>query len=436
MSVSAAVAVCLTFGVFPSAALAQPSTQAPQKNWKDRAEYDLYESITKETSPAKRLELLNSWKDKYPASDFSDARQQLFMSTYAQIGKAGDALAAAGNILSRDPNNLPALSSALTAIFAIQNPPPTADQLATAEKAANPVLSNLDTLFAADKKPAKMNDADWGAAKKNLRLLAQNAIAYVAWQQKNYDKAEAEFTKSLELDPNQAQISYWLSNVILAEQKPEKYSAALFDMARAAAYEGPGSLNEAGRRQVLSAFRQRYATVHGSEQDYEKVLAAAKDTAVPPPDFKIPTKADLAAAEAQREEELRKANPMLALWKSIKDALRGPEAQNYFNEHMKGAELPELKGKLIEAKPAIRPKQLVLAIEDGRTPDVTLNLAEPLSGKMDPGADIGFKGIASGYAANPFLVTFDVERKNVTGWKGAPAPPARAKRPASRATKK
>ena len=48
---------------------AQQSAQGPQKNWKDRAEFDLYDSITKETQPAKRLELLNSWKEKYPASE-------------------------------------------------------------------------------------------------------------------------------------------------------------------------------------------------------------------------------------------------------------------------------------------------------------------------------------------------------------------------------
>jgi hypothetical protein len=280
-------------------------------------------------------------------------------------------------------------------------------------------------LFASGKKPAGVSDADWATAKKNLQLLAQNATAFVAWQQKNLDKAEAEFTRSLQLDPNQGQVSYWLSNVILAQRKPEKYPAALYDMARAASYDGPGSLNAAGRQQVLSAFQKTYTMHHGSAEGADAVLAQAKSTALPPADFKIPSKADLAAAENQKEEELRKANPMLALWKSIKDALTGPQAQSYFDEHMRGAALPELKGKLIEAKPEIRPTQLVLAIADGTTPDVTLNFEEPLPGKMDPGAEIGFKGIATGYTASPFMVTFDVERKNVTGWKGAPPRPRR-----------
>jgi hypothetical protein len=99
---------------------------------------------------------------------------------------------------------------------------------------------------------------------------------------------------------------------------------------------------------------------------------------------------------------------------------------------MKGAALPggvngvaEFKGTLVEAKPAVRPKELVLAVADKNTPDVTLKLDAPLAGKMEPGAEIGFQGVASGYTASPFMVTFDVEKSKITGWKGAPAAPAR-----------
>ncbi len=423
--------VALSFGVLiaglhrPVFAQAAPaSTPAAQKNWKDRAEYDLYEAITKETTPSKRLELLNSWKEKYALSDFSDARQQLFMSTFSLVGRPGDALATAGEILAKEPNNLQALSAALTAIFSLQTPTP--DHLAIAERASNQVTSNVDALFAADKKPANVSDADWTTAKKSLQLLSQNALAYVAWRQNNLEKAEAEFTKSLELDPNQGQVSYWLSNVILAERKPEKYPAALFDMARAAAYDGAGSLNATGRQQVLSSFQKTYSTYHGTAEGADQVLAQAKTAALPPNGFTIPSKADIQAKQMQAEEELRKANPQLALWKSVKDALLGPGAQEYFNTHMKGAEIPELKGKLIEAKPESRPKTLILAIENGTTPDATLNFEEALPGKMEPGAELSFKGIASGYTANPFIVTFDVEKKNVTGWKGVTTPVRRA----------
>ena len=120
---------------------------------------------------------------------------------------------------------------------------------------------------------------------------------------------------------------------------------------------------------------------------------------------------------------------MLALWMSIKTALSAADGATYFDSSMKGAGLPggaggvtEFKGKLIEAKPALRPKELILSVEDGTTPDVTLKLDAPLAGKMDPGAVIGFQGVATAYTVTPFNVTFDVEKAKITGSKGAPAP--------------
>src|SRR5205823_6431480 len=159
---------------------------------------------------------------------------------------------------------------------------------------------------------------------------------------------------------------------------------------------------------------------HGATDGMIEVENLAKTSALPPPDFKIPSKqeiADAAAAEqAKKDEEFRKNNPMLALWIRIKTALTGSDGANYFETSMKGAGLPggvggvtEFKGKLIEAKPALRPKELILSVEDGKTPDVTIKLDAPLVGKMEPGTELGFQGIATAYTASPYMVTFDVE---------------------------
>ncbi len=429
LALAAALSVAIA-GRPAFAQAAQGTAQGAQKNWKDRAEYDLYEAISKETAPAKRLELLNQWKEKYPSSEFSDVRQQVYMATYSQMGRGSDALTAAGEILDKDPNNLQALSSALTAIFTVQKPSP--ENLGVAEKAANTVLSNLDTLFATDKKPANVKDADWETAKKNLHVYAQNALGYVAWQRKDYQKAETEFTKSLQLEPNQGQVSYWLSVVILAERDPKKYPTALFHYARAAAYDGPGALNAAGRQTVMQQFQQTFNTYHGDDKaDMERVIAAAKSSALPPPNFDILSKADIARSKIEQENKLKEENPSLALWVSLKQALTGDQAQSYFDEHMKDTAIPmEFKGKLIEAKPETNPKELVLAIQDGMTPDATLVFETPLKGKMDPGADLSFKnGIATSYTSSPYMVTFKLEKDDLSGWKGAPAPAAKPKAP-------
>jgi tetratricopeptide (TPR) repeat protein len=410
--------------------IGQPAfAQAAQKNWKDRAEFDLYDAITKETVPAKRLELLNQWKEKYPSSEFTDNRLQVYVVTYQQLGKPTETITIANELLAKDPNNVTALNAILTAIFTMPVPPPP-DAMASAEKAANQVLSSIDTLFAADKKPQGVSDADWANAKKGVQLLAQNALGYIALRKNENEKAEAEFTKSLKMDPNQGQISYWLGSVILAQKKVEKQSLALWHFARAAAYDGPGAY--ADRAKVREYLEKAYKTWHGSTEGLDTLLSQAKASPFPPsPDWSIKSKADLLQEEAKKEEEFRKNNPSLALWQSIKAQLTGPDGATYFANNMKGAALPggangvqKFVGKLIEAKPEGKVKELVLAIEDGKTPDVTLKLDAPLGGKMETGAEIGFEGVATEYTANPFMVTFDVERSKITGWKGGPAPAA------------
>lgn len=252
--------------------------QAAQPNWKDRAEFDLYDAITKEAQPAKRLELLNQWKEKYPASEFSNVRMQVFVQTYQQAGKCGEAINAANEVLGKDPNNLTVLNAVLTCIFTTQNPTP--DQYAAAEKAATQVLGNLDTLFAADKKPAAVSDADWNTAKNGIHLLAQNALGYIPMQQQNFAKAEAEFTKSLQLNPAQGQISYWLGTVILSQKNPAQQSAALWHFARAAAYDGPGSL-PAAQRAPVRAYQEGLHRLSRQQRGSRRIVEPGQGIGIP-----------------------------------------------------------------------------------------------------------------------------------------------------------
>jgi hypothetical protein len=100
---------------------------------------------------------------------------------------------------------------------------------------------------------------------------------------------------------------------------------------------------------------------------------------------------------------------------------------------MKGAALPggaggvsKFKGKLISHTPAKNPKELVLGIDDAGTADVTLKVDEALLGAAQPGTEIEFEGVATSYTKDPLVVTFEVEKAQLSGWpmpakKAAPA---------------
>ena len=276
-----------------------------KKNYKDQQEYTLYDSVTKETDPNKKLATLNTWKEKYPDSDFKAERLALFLSTYQQLGTAGQD--------GRDgQRNSGHRSQGYSGIYWITFLTPTigntsADALDTAEKAANGLL--------AAEKPANVKDEDWTKAKAQTDAAAYTTLGWVAMQKKNNDAAEQNFKKALAISPNAPQVSYWLGTTILAEKKPEKQSEALFDFARAAAYDGTGALSPAGRKQIDDYLTKVYKTYHGDTSGLDDLKAAAKASALPPADFKIKTADEIAA---EKDAEFKKNNPGLALWKGIK----------------------------------------------------------------------------------------------------------------------
>ena len=428
----------------PSSLRAQtPAAPAGQKNWKDRAEYDLYDAITKDQSPQSRLEKLNQWKDKYPSTDFAAERRTLFLTTYVGLNQVMQALGAAKEILANTPDDFTALYyiTLLTPqIPAVTKQAATADQLADGEKAANALIGGgLDKQFAAEKKPANVTDDQWKKARTDIEAVAHTTLGWVVWQQKQYDKAEDEFKKSLSINPQNGDVAYYLGTVIAAEKKPEKQSEAFFYFARAAAYDGPGAMNPAGRQQVMTYIKNAYNKFHGGNDKFDELLNLAKSNAGPPPGFKIESINDIEEAKLKKAEEEAKSNPQGALWKSIREQLQAADGQNYFNSSMKEALLPggangvnSFKGKVVSMEPATKPKTVVVAIENPAG-DATLKFETPLPGKVDAGTELSFEGVPESFSANPFMVVFTVEAKeHLHGWTGTnPKPAARPRRPAA-----
>ncbi|MBM3774963.1 MAG: hypothetical protein FJW37_07330 [Acidobacteria bacterium] len=385
---------------------------AGKKNWKDQAEYDLANAQIKEADPNKKLSILNSWKEKYPESEFKLERLQYFLGTYQLLQQPAKMVETAREILTLDPKDLQALYWITSLVPNLNNSTP--DFLGVAEKAASGLLGA--------EKPAATPQAEWDKGKRDMEGMAHKTLGWVAMQRKDNEKAEGAFRKSLEVNPNAGEVSYWLGTVILAQRKAERQPEALYHFARAAAYEGPGALTPQGRAQIDAYLTKAYTTYHGQDDAGLKALKQqAKGQPFPAADFKIKSSAEI---EVERENELRQSNPQLALWKQIRGQLE-QGGEQYFEGQMKDAAVPELKGRLISHRPAARPTELVLGIADPNQPEVTLKLDAPLAGKAEPGTEISFTGVPKGFSKDPFMVTFEVEKEKLSGWPAQSAPPAR-----------
>ena len=408
-----------------AAVLATAPAAAQEKKWKDRAEYDLVQLITNAaTPPAKKLELLNQWKEKYPESDFKVERLQSYITTHQQLGKAPEMLQAAKDLSALDPKGVsgPYWITLLTISMAHTS----ADALDTGEKAAHSLIANLPGA-----KPANVSDADWDAQKKALDAQANSTLGWVAMQRKNFPDAEKYLTESLKGNPNNGQNSYLLGSAILGQKNPDKQSQALFIFARAAMFDGQGALPEATRKQVSDYLDKIYAQYHGDKSGLDELRAQAKASALPPEGFRIKSFVEIAA---EKEEEFKKTNPMLALWIGVKKELSGPNGAQYFTSSVKEAALPKLKGKIVSHKPPANPKEIVVAISDETSPEITIRIAESgfLKGRAEPGAEIEFESMGLEFVSDPFMLTVEVEKDKITGWPALAPLPAPKKAPAAK----
>jgi len=409
------------------AASPQAAAAEPQKNWKDRPEYDLYDSIIKDATPKTRLEKLQQWEKQYPQTDWIKERRTLLMTTYFSLQQPKEAVEVAKQILADDAKNFSANYIVVTFTQALAGNNPAAEVLDQGATAARTILAGINA------PPVNFTADQWKAQRPQVEELAHTTLGWVDLQKKDWLAAESEFQKTLQMDPNSGQVDYYMGTAIASEKDLKKMPQALFYFARAAGYEGQGALNPTGRQQVLAYVQKAYKGFHGSDEGFDKLMALAKSTPAPAADFTIKNANEIAQAQAQSEEEWNKTHPEEAMWKVIKAALTGPDGAGYFENNMKGTEVPTLKGKVVKLEPAVRPKMVELALEDGSNAsgsDATLKFEGGLPGEVAAGTELTFEGVAESFTPNPLMVVFSVDKDKLHGWTGKNAPAAPRKKTA------
>jgi tetratricopeptide (TPR) repeat protein len=426
-----AIASLATLAVYGQAAGEQKQGEQKGPQFKDRAEYDLYEAVRTGTDAKKRLEVLNQWKEKYPQSEFEVTRRTAYVTTYQQLGQAEEMWNACKDLLAADPKNFTALYFLTLLVKSMGKTDP--DRLDTGEKAARTLLQVVET------PPAGVAAAEWEKQKPAIQVAAHTSLGWVAMNRKDNAGAEKEFTKVLEMSPGNGEVSVLLGTVIRQQNNADRYSEVLFHFARAGNYDGPGALAPAGRQQYHGFFEKAYVKYHGSKNEMDEVIKVAKASALPPKDFKIESFIDIKNREAK---ELWEKNPQLAFWRDLKTALTDEATASTYWEAMKGTAVPgdskpevkKLKGKVISLRPPLRPKEIVLGIESADTPEVTLRLEQPYPNRAEVGTELEFSGVAADLVRDPFMLTFEVEKEDIVGWPPPPKPAPKA--PKSGAKKK
>jgi tetratricopeptide (TPR) repeat protein len=427
----------------PLAAQDAPKQDAPKQDTKpavpakklQTGEWDAYNSALVDLGKkdyAKAVTDLDAWKAKFPNSDYANDGKVKYIQAYDGAAQPDKAMAVAAELLNGDvdasfpdPKDGPSLvvQMLVAVMHAITTiPAPTADEIATATKAAN-LLMNYN------RKAEGYTDAQWKQLHTQVDPMAKTALYYVtvapgvdAMKRKDYDAAEKDLRGALEKYPDNASLAADLASVLVGEYAAgthkEKFPEALYLYARAAAIDPTkGSVTKEwqtnGPEKLLNNYYTQY---HGGTDGLDDLKAMAVNSPTPPAGFNIKTGVEIAK---EKQDAFTTAHPELARWLEIKKLLTdGGEA--YFKDNMSDAAMPPLKGKVLSGKPACNSKELTLALADDTTPEVTLKLDAPIKGKVEPG-DVSFDGaVAKAFTANPFNLTMEIEGAKIQGLEKGP----------------
>jgi hypothetical protein len=368
-------------------------------DWTDRKEYDLVLTIRSESSPEKRLALLDTWSKSYPQTALAQARQELYLSTYESQGDRQHMFSIARQMLTTQPNN-PVGLYWLT-VLAPQQPNANSEIFDAGDKAAHQLMASAKEYFAADKKPPAVSDADWQKQKTSVEVLAQRTEGWANWQRGNFSAAIDDFSACLKKDPGNAEISSWLG-IVSSLDTPPKQPQALWHLARATGKEAATPLPEEQRRQVNTMLETVYVSYHGSPEGLDQLRKVSASSAFPPAEFTVDPATVVNARRA--EAELSRTNPELAAWLVMRRQLEDANGEKYFASDLQGKPLPQLSGVVLRATPTRAPREIVLSMNDSSTADVALKLTVPATTGLHAGEKITFQGNGDSFTKSPFLL--------------------------------
>jgi hypothetical protein len=456
MATAAAIGALAVSGAYAQgAAPAQPA--AKQKAVKDQGEFEIYNQAIKDAqNPAKEIQDLDTWSQKYPESDFKDDRMYMYMQAYSTMNppQPQKVIDYGQQLMAKDLHAIfPGAAGGrniLTVLFQVAwnvaaLPSPTADQLALGDKAAHQLLDFIPKYFVPENKGGA-TDEQWNAARADIEKRAKIAIVAItlapanqALAKNDCATADAMYTKALSQYPDNSSISYNLGRALSCEAKanPDKAAdfapRAIYSFVRAAVID-PTLGGTVDAKKIADYATSVYTGYHGSEEGLDKLRAEAKASPLPPAGFAIET---ATAVSARKQKEFTEKNPQLALWMGIKSQLSDTNGQQYFEGQLKDADVAgqngakALKGTVLEGKPACRSKELLVAIpepDQKGTPraEITLKLDAPLTGKPAAGQSIEWDGVPKAFSKEPFMLTMETEKAKISGLKVDPCAAAPA----------
>ena len=159
----------------------------PAKKFKTSGESELYNAVLRDTNdPARQIQDLDTWSNRYPHSDFADDRRYLYLQAYARVKPAQPSkvlehgaplIARDVNTIFQDPQQVLVVRYLVTVNAAMPSAVKNSDQLKAGIRAAQELLESLPTYFAADRRPPTVSETEWRKSRSEMEAVARKTLA-------------------------------------------------------------------------------------------------------------------------------------------------------------------------------------------------------------------------------------------------------------------
>jgi tetratricopeptide (TPR) repeat protein len=284
---SPGLAKALENALIPTAA----SGWLEQKTIKDQAEYNDYISALNMTDSAEKAAAMETFAGKYPASVVRVEALEQAMAAYQDAKNRQKVEQIASHLLEIDPGNIRALAVATS--FA-RSEASSGNAVKLKETCANS-QKGLQTLPSWPR-PEGASESEFVTVRDQMAQVFYGAAGFCALQDKDYAAAIASYLKAMKLDPNDLQNAFQLS---IAELEQNPLDPLGFWYCGKAINTALGEKNDAGVQSVTGYCKAKYHNYHGSNEGWDKMVAASQGDVAPPAGFaatikKKPTPAELA----------------------------------------------------------------------------------------------------------------------------------------------
>lgn len=400
-------------------ALSLPAQQAKPKYGVE--EYNEFTAAVNEADPAKRMQALDGFIQKYPQSALSAFVFQAYAMAAQQAQRWPKVADSSDRFLSLNRDDVVALykhsnysEQQINVVYyhqlllhtygfllSFRDDLPQADQLAgKAMDYARRGLQVHAQVYEQATTPANVTPEQFEQIKHREAAAFHNVLAATAFRKKDFETAAREYKLVAEQDPNNGLFAYRQALSYL-QVSPPQHLPGFWALARAAALL-PDNQKKNVRDNLVrnltayQAFAEGCPTRHVETQANE-LIAKAKSAITPPADWTLP--------DAQQVSTLRNELPV----KRIFDDLKGSGEQRHLIWVAScGIELPELTGdvlEVLESADNLVTLRLAVGEENSTTPNVEVKVKAPPEAKnLKPPVTIRFSGVLTDYQAEPFLL--------------------------------